>query len=171
MRPEKQLLLDEIKQKIDGSKAFVLTKYQRLNPNMAANFRSLVSKSGGSFEVVRKRILIKAAQASGVTLTEDVLEGHVGVVFADKDAVQTTKIIFQFSKENEDVFQVLGGRFEGQLCSANDVEQISKLPSQNEMRAQFLATLEAPLGQALATMEALLTSVMHCLENKSQTSS
>ena len=53
------------------------------------------------------------------------------------------------------------------FCSASDVEQISKLPSKEEMRAQFLGTLEAPLSQTLGVIEALLTTVMHCLENKS----
>lgn len=171
MRPEKQLLLNEIKEKIDGSKALFLTRYQRLNPNLASAFRMQVAKSGGSFEVVRKRILLKAAGESGIALQSGMLEGHIGVVFADVDPIEMTKVIYQFRKENEDVLEVLGGRFDGQLCSAKDVEQISQLPSKDEMRAQFLGTLEAPLSQTLAVVEALLTSVMHCLENKSQASS
>ncbi len=168
MRPEKQLLLDEIAEKINGSKAFVLTRYGKLEPNISSHFRQALGKAGGSFEVVRKRILIKAAQSAGISLDEALLQGHVGIVFAEEDPVQTTKAFFQFSKENEDLFHVLGGQFEGRLCSAKDVEQISKLPGQQEMRAQFLATLEAPLSQTLAVMEALLTSVMFCLEEKSQ---
>lgn len=171
MRSEKQFLLDEIREKIDGSKALVLTSYQRLNPNMAADFRFIVAKSGGSFEVVRKRILLKAAEASGLKLDPSILIGHIGVVFAEQDPVQTTKVLYKYSKDNEEVFKVLGGRFEGQICSAKDIDQISKLPSKDEMRAQFLGTLEAPMAQTLAVIESLLTSVVYCLENKSQSSS
>ena len=72
------------------------------------------------------------------------------------------------NSENEKVLEVLAGRYEGSMCSAEDVEQISKLPSRDEMRAQLLSAFEAPLAQVLAVTEALLTSVMHCLENKSQ---
>lgn len=168
MRPEKQLLLDEIKGQIDHATTMVLTRYQRLNPNMAADFRTLVGNAGGNFEVVRKRILLKAAEKSGVTLDLDALQGHIGVVFTAKDPVQLAKEIYRFSKENEEAIEVLGGRFEGKLCSAKDVKQISELPSKDEMRAQFLGLLEAPMAQTLSTMDALLTSVMHCLENKSQ---
>ena len=53
MRPEKQLLLDEIKDKISASKALVLASYQKLEPNLAAKFRMNISKTGGSLEVVR----------------------------------------------------------------------------------------------------------------------
>ena len=49
-----------------------------------------------------------------------------------------------------------------------DVESLSKLPGKDEMRAQLLAYLEAPMAQTLAVMDALLTSVVYCLENKSK---
>jgi len=168
MRPEKQLLLEEIKDYIDQSAAIVITRYERLNPNAAANFRMTLGKSGGVFEVVRKRIFLKAAQASGIEFSEDALQGHIGVVFALKDPVQVTKTLYEFSKENEEIFQVLGGRFEGNICSASDIEQLSKLPSKEEMRAQFLGLLEAPMAQTLSVVESLLTSVVYCLDNKSQ---
>jgi large subunit ribosomal protein L10 len=168
MRPEKQLLLDDIKDQIEKSSVMVLTNYQKMDPNLASQFRMTLANSGGSYEVVRKRILLKAAEAAGVKLNESTLIGHIGVVFTDKDPVQVTKTIYQFAKENEDVLEVLAGRFEGKVVSANDVKQISELPSKDEMRAQFLSVLEAPLSQTLAVMDALLTSVPYCLENKSQ---
>ncbi|MBS0620786.1 MAG: 50S ribosomal protein L10 [Verrucomicrobia bacterium] len=168
MRPEKQLLLDEIKDKIAGSKALVVTTYKRLAPNTAAHFRMDLAKSGGSLEVVKKRVLLKAAQNIGVSLDPLVLQGHIAVVFAVEDPIETTKSVFQFRKENEDIFEVIGGRFEGTLCSAKDMELISKLPSKDEMRAQLLATFEAPMAQTLSVIEALLASVAHCLENKNQ---
>ncbi|MBS3903700.1 MAG: 50S ribosomal protein L10 [Simkania sp.] len=170
MRAEKQLLLDEIQEKLEHSKALVLTSYQKLEPNTAANLRDALRKQGGGLEVVRKRILAKAAAASGFALDLDILQGHIAVFFIDEDPVTVTKTIFDFSKEHVDTLTVLGGRFEGRFCSATDVEQISKLPTKDEMRAQFLGLLEAPMSQTLATFEALLSSVMHCLENKSQES-
>jgi large subunit ribosomal protein L10 len=127
-----------------------------------------LASSGGSLEVVKKRVLIKAAQEAGLVLDPALLQGHIAVVFAIQDPVQTTKVVYQFCKENAEALSVIGGRFEGALCTAKDVEQISKLPSKDEMRAQFLGTLEAPLSQTLAVIEALLTSVIYCLDNKAE---
>jgi large subunit ribosomal protein L10 len=166
MRPEKSLLLQEIKEKIDNSKALVLATYKQMNPNLAASFRTSIGKTGGSFEIVKKRMLIKAAEKAGFTLDHASLHGHIGVIFADQDLVQTTKCVYQFRKENEGIFDVLGGRFEGALCSAQDMELISQLPSHDEMRSQLLGLFEAPMSQTLAVMESLLCSVLFCLENK-----
>ncbi len=170
MRPEKQFLLDEIKDKMATAKALVFASYKKLEPNAAAGFRSNLAKTGGSLEVVRKRILIKAAQVAGVTLDKELLKGHIAVFIAEEDPVQTTKTIYQFCQQNEGVLKVLCGRFEGAICSAQDVEQISNLPSKDEMRAQFLGTLEAPLSQTLAVFEALMTSVIYCIDNKCEQS-
>lgn len=169
MRSEKQFLLDDIKNGIANSKALVLISYKRLEPNAAAKFRIQLSASGGALIVVKKRILAKAAKAASLNLDSALLEGHMAVVLAYEDPIAATRVIYQFCKENEEALKVLGGRFEGALCSASDVEQISQLPGKDEMRAQLLGTLEAPLSQTLAVFEALLTSVMYCLENKSKT--
>lgn len=168
MRQEKTLLLNEIREKIDASKAIVLTSYGKLNPNKAADFRMNVAKSGGTFEVVKKRMLIKAAESAGITIDRNNLQGHIGVIFAEQDPVQTTKVVYQFRKENDGMMEVLGGRFEGKLCSAMDVELISQLPGQDEMRAQLLGLFEAPMSQTLAVVEAILCSVVYCLDNKTQ---
>ena len=171
MRPEKQLLLNEIQDKIAGSKAIVLASYKKLEPNASSGFRTNLAKSGGTLEVVKKRVLVKAAQVAGLALDPALLQGHIAVVFANEDPIQTTKTVYQFCKENEEVLEVIGGRFEGALCSANDMKQIADLPSKDEMRAQLLGTLEAPLSQTLAVIESLLSSVVYCLDNKSQQNS
>lgn len=169
MRAEKQLLLDDIKGKMGQSKGFLLARYSKMDPNLATQFRFSLHKTGGDFEIIRKRILLKAAEAAGCKLDEAQLEGHIGIVFADEDLLQTTKAVFKFKEENEEVIEIIGGRFEGELYSAKDMEALSKLPSKQEMQAQLLGLFEAVPSQTLGVFEALLTSVAYCLDNKSQT--
>lgn len=166
MRPEKQLLLDEIKEKLQDCKALVVTRYQALSPNLASDFRLFLGKSGGAFSIVRKRILIKAAEQEGFALNRADLQGHIGVVFVYEDPIQITKALYQYSKDHEQFLEVLGGKFEGRMYSSNDMLAISKLPSKDEMRSQFLGLLEAPLVQTVSVMDALLTSVLYCFDNK-----
>jgi len=168
MRPEKQLLLEEIRGQIERSKALIFTRYQALSPNIAHELREMILKSGGNFEVVRKRVLMKAASAQGITLSLHDLQGHLAIVFAEDDPARMAKSLSQFIKERENILEVIGGHFEGRLCSARDVQEIAELPSKDEMRAQFLSVLEAPQSQTLAVMDAALASVIHCLNNKSQ---
>ncbi len=168
MKQEKQLLLDEITNHIDKHKTFVIMRYQELGANKANAFRREVSKLGGNIEVLRKRLLIKAAATAGIQLDIEALPGHIGLVLIGKDPIETTKAVFKFSQENDNKVDVIGGHFEGQLLNGEQVKALSMLPSKDEMRAQFLSTLEAPMAQTLAVMNALLTSVVYCLDNKSK---
>jgi large subunit ribosomal protein L10 len=168
MRNEKQLLKQEIKDKIDRYNSFVIMQYSRLTANTANDFRREIGKMGGDVEIVRKRVLLKAAKDAGIELDLSSLEGHVGLVFLGQDPIETTKTVFKFSQDRDKVIQVLGGRFEGQLYGGEDVEKLSKLPSRDEMRAQFLGLLEAPMAQTLAVVEAVLASVVYCLDNKAK---
>jgi large subunit ribosomal protein L10 len=156
MRKEKQLLLDDIRDKINESTGFVLTRYGKINPNLASQFRFDLQKTGGDFEVIRKTILMKAADAAGLKFDRAMLEGHIGVVFSTEDLLQTAKAVFKFKEENEDMLEVIGGRFEGKLYSAKDIEVLAKLPTKPEMQAQLLGLFEAVPSQLLAVIEAFL---------------
>jgi large subunit ribosomal protein L10 len=168
MKHEKQLLLEEVKQQIVKRPSFAIMSYERIPANKANAFRREVQKLGGHVEVLRKRVLVKAAEAAGVNLSVEALPGHIGLVFAGEDPFETTKALFNFAKESDKNVKVVGGRFDGKLYNGEQIEMLSKLPGKDEMRAQLLATLEAPLSQTLAVMEALLSSVVYCLDNKSK---
>lgn len=166
MRQEKQLLLEEVKGHLNRYPTFLIMNYLGFSANMANEFRKEVAAINGDVVVIRKRVLVKAAESAQVKLTLSDLPGHIGLVFASKDPLEVTKFVFKYSEDNDKKIQVIGGQFEGQMYSAEQMEKLSKLPSRDEMRAQLLATLEAPMAQTLAVMEALLTAVPHCLENK-----
>lgn len=166
MRPEKQFLVDEIKEQIENYHAFLIIKYQGLKANTASSFRRQIAELGGDVEVVRKRLLLRATQTLKIELDYQALPGHISLVFSGEDPIPTAKAVFQLQKETDKGVEVIGGRIDGKLYPAEDIEKLSKLPGLNDMRAQILGTLEAPMSQTLAVMDALLCSVIHCLENK-----
>lgn len=166
MKAEKQYLLDDIEEKIAKAKGFVIAKYQHLAPNVSVKLREHLRSIGADIEVVKKRLLRKAAEKAGITFDEHALQGHIALLFSEKDPMPMTKAIFAFSKENEEILDVLCGRFEGCMYSGQEVAQIAELPEESVIRAQFLSVLEAPLASMLGVMESILCAVIHCLQNK-----
>ncbi|MDN3504624.1 MAG: 50S ribosomal protein L10 [Rhabdochlamydiaceae bacterium] len=170
MRQEKQFLLDSITDAINNSKAFVITSYEKIDANATADFRSELVAAGGEFIAVKKRVFLKAVQKCGIEVETNNLDGHIALTVMGDNVVDATKKLYAFKKEKSELFKVLGGHFDGKVVTAEEVELISKLPTQDEMRAQLLSLFEAPMAETVSVMHALLTSVMHCLENKAQES-
>jgi large subunit ribosomal protein L10 len=171
MRPEKEFLLQEIKGQIDRSQAMVMVRYDKLSPMLSWKFGKMLSSEKSHFEVVKKRVFLKAAEKSGVVLDLGDFKGHIGVLFIEGDALSATKILLNFSKENENTLQVVSGRMEGKIYSGKDMEILASLPSLNEMRSIILGLLESPMSQTLSVIEQMLSGVANCIENKGQTSS
>jgi large subunit ribosomal protein L10 len=168
MRDEKELLKKEIKDKMDRHSSFVIMQYAGLTANMANEFRREMGKIGGDVEVMRKRVLMKAAEDVGLKIDLSTLTGHIGLVFLGEDPIEGTKAVIKFGQDREKAIQVLGGLFDGRLYNGADVEKLSQLPNKDEMRAQLLSIFEAPMAQTLAVMDAILASVIYCLDNKSK---
>ncbi len=166
MRAEKQLLLDEIKEKIEGATGFVALNYKNFTSARARAFRDRVAEMGGEFEVVRKRVFVKAAETMGLSFNVQALTGHIGVIFAKDDATALIKSTLKFSEENDEAMTLLAGLIDGVLCTAEDVEAIAKLPGINELRAQFLGLLEAPMAQSAQVVQAVLAAILYALEEK-----
>lgn len=167
MRKEKQFLLDDIKSKIESAKAFIITRYDRVSANDMNQFRKDISGIGSDFEVMSKRVFIKAADAHGIEFKKETLQGHIGIVIADEDYISAAKEVSKYTKNSEKM-EILAGYIEGKMYDKESVIKLSELPNLDGMRAQFIGTLEAPMTQTLAVFEALLTSVIHCLDNKAK---
>ena len=166
MIAEKELLLNSIKQKIDGSCAMLVTSYNKLSPNDSWALSKELSKGQSSFEVVKKRILVKALEGSEMQCSLKELEKHVGVVFINGDYLEGIKTVVQFNKNNDQLLKIIKGLIDGKVCSSSEVETLSSLPNLETMRAMFLGFLEAPMSQTLSVMESALLSVPYCVQNK-----
>lgn len=155
MRKEKQLLLDEIKEKVDAATGFIVVRYDRLEPNTSWEFRDSLAKNGSLFEVVRKQVFLKAAERSGIQINETLLKGHVGVVFVNQlDVMAPAKTVYKFSENKGQILEVLCGLVEGKIVPSTELEMLSKLPGINEMRATMLALFTSPMSQMLSVLEA-----------------
>ena len=87
-------------------------------------------------------------------------------IFKSKLMIKILK--YKFKKENDKLLDVLGGQFEGKMCSPSDLKEISALPSQEQMRAEFLGVLEAPLSGLVSVMEGAMTGVVSCMDQQVQ---
>jgi len=167
MRKEKELLLNEIKEKIDASTAMIVTRYEKLEPNTSWQLRELLGKSGSLFEVVRKRVFMKAIEKAGVNIDPSLLTGHIAVVFVNQsDAMGPAKAVFKFSEENANLLQVVCGQIDGKIIPGAEVEILSKLPGMDEMRATLLGLFTSPMSQLLSVLEAVIAEPLSVLEQK-----
>ncbi|EPP34518.1 ribosomal L10 family protein [Chlamydia ibidis] len=168
MKEEKKLLLQEVEEKISASQGFILLRYLGFTAVHAREFRNSLSGVCAEFEVLKKRIFFKAAEAAGFEVNGSDMEGHLGVVFAYDDPVSAAKRVLDFNKQHSDSLVFLAGRIDNASLSGKEVEAVAKLPSVKELRQQIVSLLAAPMSQVVGVMHSALSGVILCIDQKAE---
>lgn len=153
-RAEKDVVIKDLKEKINASQALFLTNMIGIEANDAVAMRKKVREANGTIVVTKNSLFGKAAEG---THAEELLKGLKGpnaVAFAFEDAPGVAKVIFESSKDLEQV--TLGQGFLGKdLLEIAQVTELAKLPSRDEMLGTLLATFIAPVSAFARLMNSI----------------
>jgi large subunit ribosomal protein L10 len=163
-KQQKEALVTEVADKIKGSKALVFANFKGVSVKNITAIRRELRKSGSSWQVLKKTLLNIALKNAGVEVDARALDGQVGVAFS-QDEVAAAKVIADFQKANKDVtLTIEGGALGAKSLTANEVKALAKLPSQDELRAQLVGTLQAPIAGFVRTLSANLSGLVQVLK-------
>lgn len=163
-KQQKEALVAEVADKIKGSKALVFANFKGVSVKNITAIRRELRKSGSSWQVLKKTLLNIALKNAGVEVDARALDGQVGVAFS-QDEVAAAKVIADFQKANKDVtLTIEGGALGAKSLTANEVKALAKLPSQDELRAQLVGTLQAPIAGFVRTLSANLSGLVQVLK-------
>lgn len=166
MIEEKQLLLDEISDKITSSKGFIVTSYEKMTAGHARALRNLVADSAGELQVVPKRVFGKALEVNNINVIGLEMKGHIAVVFSLDQISPLAKSVLKFADENQGMVEFLGGVVEGVFCNRHEIKEIAELPPLEGVRAMFVGTLQGPLSHTVGVMQSQLASLLYGMDAK-----
>src|SRR6201986_2608657 len=109
-RTEKEALVAELKEKIQGATALYYTDFTGLNVKRMTDLRRRLRKANVEYVGIKNTLALRAVNESGVVGRR--LKGPTGLVVA-KDAVAAAQVITVLAKENDKRPAVKGGMFEG----------------------------------------------------------
>jgi len=151
-RQKKQALLEEVAGQAKEAKALVFSDYKGTTVKDLSSIRAELRKSGSRFRVLKKTILDLALRQAGMEVDARSLTGQIGVAFGT-DEVVAAKTLADFVKKNKDCpLAIVGGALEGKQLSAVEVTALAKLPTKDELRAQVVGTLQAPIAGFARTL-------------------
>ena len=166
-RAQKTALAGTVKEQFDKMTSVVLLDFKGLNVEAVTKLRNEFRKQGVEYKVIKNTLIRQAikdqpwAEAFGKSLV-----GMTGVAFSFEDPSAAAKIVKAFRKDNEKL-KVKGGLVDGQIVAADRVEtDLANMPGKDELRAQLLATLQAPLVQFVQLLQAPAQNLVYVLKAK-----
>ena len=139
---QKKEVVERLAKDFKESEISILVDYKGLNVLKMTELRALLRKEGIRIEVVKNSLLERASEGTDAALMKDFYKGPNAIILSKKDPVAPAKILMNFAKDN-DKLEIKAGALSGKLLSPEDIKQLAKLPSKEELLGKLVYTLNA----------------------------
>ncbi len=154
MRSEKNELIEQYRDGLAQAPHAFLVDFKGVNANQVTELRAKIRVTGGSYEVVKNRLALLAIDGKALGALEDQFVGPTAVAYCTEDPVGLAKALTEFAKTVPSV-EFKGGIVDGSAISAEQVQDIAKMPSREELMAKLLFLLQSPITRLARTLAAI----------------
>lgn len=164
-RPEKEKIVAELTERLRGSETMIVADYRGLSVKEIDELRTRLLEQGATFTVVKNSLTRRAAEAAGADTLLTLLDGPSAIAFLDTggDAVAVAKALADSARTTR-VLAVRGGVMQGRAITAEEVEELAKLPPLDVLRGQVLGAVSAPLYAIVGLFTAPLQDLYGLVE-------
>jgi large subunit ribosomal protein L10 len=152
-RAEKVAVVTEVRERLDGANAALLTEYRGLNVASLAQLRRALREAGGEMKVYKNTLVRFAARDLGLEIDE-LLTGPTAIAFVDGDPVTVAKALRDFARTNP-ALVVKGGLLGDKTLSAAETQALADVEPREVLLAKLAGAMAAPMVQFAGLLQAL----------------
>lgn len=155
-RPDKVAVVDEVRGKLEGADAVLLTEYRGLTVTELAQLRGAMRNAGGEYKVYKNTLVRLAAKELGIDI-DDVLVGPTAMAFvaakpdgSPGDIATVAKAINDFAK-SQPLLVLKGGLLGDTVLDVAGAKALASLPTADEVYARLAGAVNGN-ARGLASM-------------------
>lgn len=151
-------------------KLAVMTDYRGLTVPEVEELRATLRAEGITYRVTKNTLLRLATQGNPAMkdISPDAFTGPMALALGFDDEVAPARVIFQYAKKHQ-ALEIVGAiTSDGHILSAAEVKALATLPTREQLIAQVVGTIAAPLTGFVGVMGANVRSIMYVLNAVAQ---
>lgn len=162
-KEKKKEVVDGLCKDVANQKAIFFVNFKGIKGGDSRSLRSELQKEGAKMVVARKTLVKVAFEKEGIDFNPLLLSGEAGFIFGIKDGISTAKVVNKFDKDN--LITLLGGIFEGDVLTVEEVKSIAELPSKEEILASLLRTISNPVSGFMQVLQGNTKGLLRVLSS------
>jgi len=152
-RTDKQRLIEHYESAVGAVPNAFLVDYKGIDANQVTELRARIRASGGTYEVVKNRLVLRAIEGKPLDALRPCFQGPTAITYAE-DPVGLAKVLTDFAKEVPAVV-FKGGMVDGAPITGDEVREIARLPSRDELLAKLLFLMQSPITRLARGLAAI----------------
>ncbi len=141
----KKPIVDEIKENFADAQAAVLVDYRGLTVEEDTQLRKQMRENDVVYKVYKNTMVNLAVKGTEFEELVKDLKGPTAIAISKTDATAPARIICKFAK-NAPALEVKSGIIDGTYYDKAGVEQLSKIPSKEELLSKLLGSIQSPIA-------------------------
>ena len=150
----KQVIIDEIKEKLDGAKSAVVIDYMGITVAEADAMRKKLRDANVDYTVYKNTLVKRAIEGTEFESLKDSLEGPSGVAISKDDATAPARVLNEVINDIKKM-SFKAGVVEGDFYDQEAIKTIANIPSRDVLLAKFLGSIQSPVSKAVRTFQAI----------------
>ncbi len=169
-KDKKSQIVDEASKLLASSKLTVMAKYEGTPVKSLQELRRSAKDNGTKVVVIKNRLFKLALSQDDrfKDIDSNNLTGQLLYAFNEQDEIAPAQSIANFAKTQTQVEFVGALDADGNFISAEDVKALAALPSKDQLRAQLVGTIAAPLTGFANVLAGNVRSVLNVLNARSE---
>ncbi|MDD9858605.1 MAG: 50S ribosomal protein L10 [Gammaproteobacteria bacterium] len=147
---QKKAVVSEVSEALASARAGVLAEYRGLSVAQLTDLRVQARRRGVWVRVIKNSLARRIITGSDFECLSEHFTGPV-ILSASEDPVAVAGVAADFAKENEH-FKITAGVMNGELIDLRMIGNLAKLPGRDELIAQLIGAMRAPLQNLVATL-------------------
>ena len=130
----------------------LLTDYRGINAEDVTKLRKDLGNVEAEYLVIKNNIIRRAFEEMGIKDFEEKLVGPTAVITCESDYLATSKVIYNFIKEN-DYYTLKAGMIEGAVKTKEEIFTLAQLPSREELLSKLAGVLLANISKLAVALD------------------
>jgi large subunit ribosomal protein L10 len=159
---EKARIIEETAALLRDAEGVVLASFSKVPVPVFNRIRRDLAQNGVRVKVVKNTLLKRAAEAVGIEGLEPYLVGPT-MIAVSADPVAPARLLRQHASEVRTI-EIKAGVLGRRALSAAETEALATLPGRDQLVAQVVGTLAAPLTRLVWALNGPLTGLVRALD-------
>lgn len=162
IQPYKVEAINQIKTMIEDSKDYIFTDYRGLNVEQIGDLRRELREQQATYKVIKNNYARIALADLAVDIEDNFLFDPTALALIKVDSGSVAKVLVKYGKTTP--LRIKGGVIEGQILSAEAIEEISKLPGREQLYAMLMGTMIAPVRNFMYAANGVVSKLVRTLQ-------
>lgn len=162
-RSQKEQLVSLMQENLTQSKSAVLINFQGLKVKEIQELKKKLKEKGIGFQIIKNSLFKIALKNAKLEIDSSILDQPIALIWGIADEVEPAKLAVEFGKTAESL-KIVGGIINKIYVDESVIKQLAALPSRQELYAQLVGSISAPIHGLVNVLQGNLRSLVYILK-------